>query len=222
MREEASFGGRSKLEGMGGAMESIGTVVALLLTLMILSYLIDDTAIYRLAASLLVGLSVGYFMAVMLWNILIPQWGELLTATDPMRRGLRWLEVGLGLLIMAKGVPRLGLLGDLGLAVALGIGLGVAGAGAVWGTLGPQIAAGAGRGITLGWVATLLALLAVQFYAPPTAGRIGSSVWKGLQSLGRAVWAFALGTLFGGALITGISLLIGRAEFLIQALSQWR
>ncbi|MFN3929919.1 MAG: hypothetical protein ACK4OK_09840 [Thermoflexus sp.] len=202
-------------------MESMGMMVALLLTLMIFSYLIDDTAVYRLAASLLVGLSVGYFMAVMLWNVLIPQWRELATTTDPLRRNVLFAEVGLGALILAKGVPRLGFLGDLGLAVALGIGLGTAGAGAVVGTLGPQIAAGAGRGITLGLVATLLALLAAQFYRPPIQARILSTVWTGLQALGRAVWAFALGALFGGALITGISLLIGRAEFLIQALGQW-
>jgi len=202
-------------------MESVGTVVALLLTLMILSYLIEDTAIYRLAASLLVGLSVGYFMAVMLWNVLIPQWRELMAAADPARRGLLFLEVGLGILILARGVPRLGLLGDLGLAVALGIGLGTAGAGAVFGTLGPQVAAGGRAGGVLGVTATLLALLAAQFYRPPVRGRIPDSVWSGIQALGRAVWAFALGTLFGGALITGISLLIGRAEFLIQALNQW-
>lgn len=202
-------------------MELMGMVVALLLTLMILSYLIDDTAVYRLAASLLVGLSVGYFMAVMLWNVLIPQWREIMTTTDSLRRGLLFLEVGLGVLILAKGVPRLGLIGDLGLAVALGIGLGTAGAGAVFGTLGPQLMAGTGQGITLGLAATLLALLAAQFYRPPTRGRILESIWTGIQALGRAVWAFALGTLFGGALITGISLLIGRAEFLIQTLSQW-
>ncbi|GBD09642.1 hypothetical protein HRbin22_01900 [Candidatus Thermoflexus japonica] len=203
------------------AMESMGTIVALLLTLMILSYLIDDTAVYRLAASGLVGLSVGYFMAVMLWNVLIPQWRELMTTTDPLRRGLLFLEVGLGVLILAGGVPRLGRVGDLGLAVALGIGLGTAGAGALWGTLGPQLMAGAGQGITLGLVATLLALLTAQFYRPPARGRILSATWMGVQALGRAVWAFALGTLFGSALITGISLLIGRAEFLIQTLSQW-
>ncbi|HXF69336.1 MAG TPA: hypothetical protein VNK89_05985 [Thermoflexus sp.] len=202
-------------------MESMGMMVALLLTLMILSYLIDDTAIYRLAASLLVGLSVGYFMAVMLWNVLIPQWRELMTTTDPLRRDLLFAEVGLGALILAKGVPRFGFLGDLGLAVALGVGLGTAGAGVVLGTLGPQIAAGAGRGITLGLIATLLALLAAQFYRPRIQARIPSAVGTGLQALGRAVWAFALGALFGGALITGISLLIGRAEFLIQALGQW-
>ncbi len=202
-------------------MDFVGMVLALLLTLMVLSYLIDDTAVYRLAASLLVGFSVGYFMAVMLWNILIPQWREIMTTTDPLRRNLLFLEAGLGILLLAKGVPRLGLVGDLGLAVALGIGLGTAGAGAVFGTLGPQLMAGAGQGITLGLVATLLALLTAQFYRPPARGRILERLWTGVQALGRAVWAFALGTLFGGALITGISLLIGRAEFLIQMLSQW-
>ncbi len=201
-------------------MESIGMAVALLFTLMILSYLIDDTAVYRLAASVLVGLSVGYFTAVMLWNVLIPQWRELMSTTDSLRRGLLTLEAGLGVLILARGVPRLGLLGDLGLAAALGIGLGTAGAGAVLGTLGPQLMAGAGQGMTLGLVATLLALLAAQFYRP-AGGRVLEAIWNGVQALGRAVWAFALGTLFGGALITGISLLIGRAEFLIQALSSW-
>ncbi len=199
----------------------LGTVIALLLTLMILSYLIDDTAVYRVAASLLVGLSVGYFVAAMLWNVLIPQWRELLTAADPTRRGVLALEAGLGILLLAKGLPRLSFLGDLGLAVALGIGLGTAGAGAIWGTLGPQIAAGAGQGLSLGLAATLLALLAAQFYRPPARGRVLGPAWAGLQGLGRAVWAFALGTLFGGALITGISLLIGRAEFLIQVLSRW-
>ncbi|MCS6963924.1 hypothetical protein [Thermoflexus sp.] len=202
-------------------MGSIGMVVALLLTLMILSYLIDDTAVYRLAASLLVGLSVGYFMAVVLWNVLISQWREIMTTTDSLRRGLLFLQVGLGVLILAKGVPRLGLVGDLGLAIALGIGLGTAGAGAVFGTLGPQLMAGVGQGISVGLVATLLALLAAQFYRPPARGPVWGRVWTGVQALGRAVWAFALGALFGSALITGISLLIGRAEFLIQTLSQW-
>ncbi|MCS7250965.1 MAG: hypothetical protein RMK32_04930 [Anaerolineae bacterium] len=202
-------------------MESIETVVGLLLTMMILSYLIDDTAVYRLAASLLVGLSVGYFMAAMIWNVLIPQWRELMTVTDSLRRGLLFVQVGLGISIMAKGIPRLGLMGDLGLAIAMGIGVGTAGAGAVFGTLVPQLTAGMGQGIGVGLLATLLALLGVQFYRPPVRGLWMDSIWAGLQALGRAVWAFALGTLFGGVLITGISLLIGQAEFLIQTFSQW-
>jgi hypothetical protein len=202
-------------------MEAMGTALAVFLTLMILSYLIEDTAVYRLAASLLVGLSIGYFTAVMLWNVLIPQWRALLVAVDPARRAFLLLQLGLGLLVLAKGVPRLGILGDLGLAIALGVGLGIAGAGALFGTIGPQVAAGAGQGFTLGLAATLLALLAAQFYRPPARSPALSAAWVVLQGLGRAVWAFTLGALFGSALITGISLLIGRAEFLIQALSRW-
>lgn len=202
------------------SLETVGTALGLILTLMVFSYLIDDTPVYRLAASLLVGLSLGYFMALMLWNVLIPHWRESLGAPDPARWPWLLAELILGLLVLARGLPRLGWLGDLGLAAALGIGLGTAGVGALLGTVVPQVQAGAGQGISLALAATLLALLAAQFYAPPARIRFLASAVKGLQALGRGIWAFALGALFGGALITAVSLLIGRAEFLIQAFNR--
>jgi hypothetical protein len=133
-------------------MEAVGTALAVFLTLMILSDLIEDTAVYRLAASLLVGLSIGYFTAVMLWNVLIPQWRALPAAEDPARRAFLLLQLGLGLLVLAKGVPRLGILGDLGLAIAPGGGPGDRrGGGAVRDHRGLRWPRGRARGSPWGW-----------------------------------------------------------------------
>src|SRR4029079_1004104 len=53
--------------------ELIGGVVAALLTLMVFSYLLGANPLWRIAQSLLVGVSVGYVTLVLLTQVIAPQ-----------------------------------------------------------------------------------------------------------------------------------------------------
>ena len=52
-------------------MELLGGIVGMLLTVLILSYIIGDNPLYRLALHVLVGASVGYAVAVALVTVLV-------------------------------------------------------------------------------------------------------------------------------------------------------
>ena len=56
----------------------IGSIVAGLLTLMVFSYLIGANPLWRIAQSLLVGVSVGYVTLVLLTQVIAPQAGKVI------------------------------------------------------------------------------------------------------------------------------------------------
>src|SRR3989304_2123978 len=53
-------------------MEAVETAVAAVLTIMILSYLVGDNALYRLATHILVGVGAAFVVAVAIGQVLYP------------------------------------------------------------------------------------------------------------------------------------------------------
>ena len=98
------------------AVETIGTLVGIVLTLLVFSYLLGDNALYRLAEHLFVGVAVGYAVVIAFHNVLAP---KLLTPLVGAIEEGNWgqtslllLALAFGLLLLLKPVKSLSWLGN--------------------------------------------------------------------------------------------------------------
>ncbi|MBL8056399.1 MAG: hypothetical protein JNK29_06845 [Anaerolineales bacterium] len=123
-------------------LDFIGAVLGLTLTVAILSYVIGDNPLYRLAVHLFIGVAAGYAVVVALVNVIVPQLILVLLSGPALDEliilGLSWLLV---LLLLLKLVNTQSAPGRLPVAYLVGLGAAVAVGGAVTGTLFPQTAA---------------------------------------------------------------------------------
>lgn len=208
----------------------IGMAVAALLTLMVYSYLVlDDNLVFRLAAHILVGVAVGYAVVVAVHNVLIPR---LWAIPSDLTLLVPFLLCLFLLVRPAKGVAWFS---NYPIALMLGVGAGLAIVGAVAGTLVPQVMGSAvrfqfsvadplalvnGLIILVGVIVTLLSFHFTARRAGP-AGRL-LHLFR-VRLAGRFFIAVALGSLFAGLLVSRLSLLVGRIEFLIESAGlAWR
>ncbi len=210
----------------------VGTWVAALLTLAVLSYLLGDNILFRLAEHLLVGVAAGYAVAVawrdVLWPRLVTLW------QDPLGHWYDGLFFLLGLMLLGRGVRRLSSLGNIPLAILVGAGAGFALGGAFLGTLLPQVRDTIAPitpqpygGGWSGWARAVDAILlilgtvaALTFFtyhreAQGKGGRFSQGVIRFWGSAGRKVMMVAFGALLAGAAATFFALLQSRLFFLI-------
>jgi hypothetical protein len=228
---------------------TIGTIVAFTLTLMVYCYLAKDIpllrAIYRVAAYLLIGVTLGYAAIVAWHSVLSPR---LLLRLES---GQWWYLVPLGLclLLLAKARRSWSGVGNIPLAFVFGVGAALAVGGALSGTLLPQIQAAflslnpvhyqgqtAQDGgvslifvtnaalVTLGTICTLLAFS----YSVGTGtrdGRPGRRLLDGVvqvaSGFGRVFIMFTVGALLATTSISLLSVLVDRIRFLVETLWSW-
>lgn len=211
----------------------VGTWVAALLTLAVLSYILGYNGFFRLAEHLFVGIAAGYAAAVA-WNSVL--WPRLLKLWQaPAAYWHYGLFFALGVLLLARGVRRLSVLANLPLAVLVGAGAGLALGGALLGSLLPQTRASivsvspahyggglAGWGyavsallLVLGTVA-VLAMFTYQRGGEGRLARIGDGLVRLLSGAGRKVVMIAFGALFAGAAVSFFALLQSRISFLVN------
>ncbi len=199
----------------------LGAIVGLVLTLMILSYLLGDNPLFRLAMYLFVGVAAGYAVVVAVQNVIIPQLFLPVLAmgsqtVDPGQitlLGFSWL---LALLFLLKLQPS-NLIGRFPLALLAGVGAAVAVGGAITGTLLPQAAASAfpiqfadpgalltGVIIAAGVAATLLTFHYGVRVAPRGEGRgaVAQVIQTGIAPIGRILIGLTFGVMYAG-LIAG-------------------
>lgn len=211
-----------------------GMTIAAILTLFVYSYLLRDNPLYKLAEHLLVATGVAYALVVAVYWVLIPKLFEPLQTNATNRPDLL-IPLVLGLLLLAKAMPRGSKLGNPSTAYLIGVGLALAMGGALVGTLIPQAQATMLPIVPLGnlslsealsnliLIVGTLAVLFSFFYLKP---QIGLGVPKLEQeptrpptrwyTLGRWFMMITFGTIFGGMTLTYISLLVGRWDFLIN------
>ncbi|MBC7237320.1 MAG: hypothetical protein H5T69_15875 [Chloroflexi bacterium] len=215
-----------------GTAELVGTWVAALLTLAILSYVFGENPFFRFAEYLFVGIAAGYAGALA-WNHVL--WPRLhLLLDDPYTYWHYGIFFVLGLLLLARGVESLSSLGNLPLAVLFGTGAALAAGGALAGSLIPQMGATVrsispttyGGGL-LGWAYAIdafllilgtIATLATFHYAARGRGPLNALGEWAIRTLGRVGQKFimiAFGALFAGALLTFFAVLRSRIEFLL-------
>ncbi len=117
----------------------IAGVIAFLFTVMVLSYLIGDNPLFRVAIYIFVGVSAGYVAMVAWWQVIWPDVVVKAMSGAPTDRALLAVPVLLGGLLLMKAWPPLSRLGTPAMGLLAGAGAAVALGGALSGTLLPQI-----------------------------------------------------------------------------------
>ena len=209
--------------------ESVGPWVAGLLTLAVLSTAFVENRASRAAFGLFIGAATGYVAAI-IWRLVL--WPRVvLVLQNPLEQWPLLVWFLLGLLLLTRGLASASWLSNVSLAYLIGVGVALAIGGAVLGTAVPQLVAVATvrRQFEPGsWPAVLNALLV----AVGTGGvlfRFAYTGWGGKGTLGK-LWArlvgswgqvgnafllVAFGALFAMAIITLLSLLTSRLQFLL-------
>jgi hypothetical protein len=219
--------------------DTLGVWLGVLLTLLVFSYLVRDTFLFRLASSLLVGTAIGYGSAVILrtvlwdglfvplfsgaaynsaagWPLYIPNWQYL-------------IPLALGVLLLTKLVSNWSTAGNVSLGYLFGVGAALAIGGALSGALVPQLGATIlSISPTLGlenWVNNLLivlgslgALLAFRFSTGLAARplRVYSAIANVWGNLGRGFILVAFGAIFATTLTARVSALVGQVYFILH------
>lgn len=203
-------------------MENIGTPLAFTLTLMVFSYLLGDNFLYRLAVYVFAGLAAAYITIVTVQGVLLPLTNP--NGDQPGEALLLLVSLGLGLLLLLKATGRFTWLSNLAMAFIVAVGTAVAIVGAVSGTLLP-LAAGIGRAgnTTLEsiiiFIGVTTSLIYFQYLSRrnPDGTITHSRVIHVLKSIGQGFIVITLGALYGGAILTNLTILSERIGFLLGA-----
>jgi hypothetical protein len=212
--------------------------VGAFLTLCIFSFLYKDNPFYRFAEHLFVGVSAGYYIILNFWTVIVPNLWEPLKRTFQNAGGpegmqslflaklgdyrvLLLIPAILGLLLFTRLFGKIGWLSRWALAVIIGVYAGIRTTGAaqadfiaqVQGSLQPLWIQGDLAGslnamiFTVGLVTSLLFF----FYSREHRGGLGVASKLGIYFL-----MVSFGAGYGYTVMSRISLLIGRFQFLLE------
>ncbi len=219
-----------------------GVWVAALLTLCIFSFLYKDNPLYKFAEHLFVGVSAGYYIVLNFWTVVIPNlWDPLVrtfTGHDPVTHAVvvqvggpftaslgdyrAWflLPALLGLLLFTRMVSRIDWMSRWSLAIIIGVYAGLKTTGFAQGDLvaqvqaslqplwGPDLATSLNAILfTVGLITSLLFF----FYSREHKGTLGVLARTGIVFL-----MVSFGAGYGYTVMSRLSLLIGRFQFLIE------
>lgn len=199
-------------------LDPLGTWIAAFLTLAALSFLYKDNPFFRFAESLFAGVSLGYYVGIVLNQTLEPNLFE------PMRQNFaqNWdlLVPGLlGLMLYMRYVPRVGWVSRYALSIYVTYYIGVEFTRRIHGEVLPQI----GRAMlplssvdlpTLSsgvYVVGVLSVLIYFFFS-----REQNAVTRPISRLGVWFLMISFGAAFGFTVMGRVALLIGRLNFLLQ------
>lgn len=217
--------------------EGIAGFLSLLFTIMVLSYLVGDNPAFRLAIHAFIGVSAGYVAAIVLVQVIGNQLLSPLTTafTNPETLSATLVSVGfplvLGLVLLAKLSPRLEWLGRPVVAFLVGTGAAAAVAGAMMGTIYPQVTSSVnlfGQNIIQGvfvLVGTVATLAYFQFSVTrkSAAGESGKRGWfmTAFAFVGQVFIAMTLGAVFAGTFSAALTALIDRAQSVVLFFDQF-
>jgi hypothetical protein len=231
------------LERISQLADPIGAIIGFVLTIMVLSYIIGDNILFRLAISIFIGAASGYAAVVILYNVL---WYQVLVpvlqifTTGKFDNLVTYATrvvpaVILGIWMITKLSQRMARWGTPVLAFLTGIGAATVIAGAVRGTILPQVEASVNllnvRTVPpelsnlVGWfinglvvlVGTVTTLIYFQFGIKPAeegAPVKRSIILDYLSTVGQGFIVVTLGVLFAGVYLATLSALIDRVRFL--------
>jgi hypothetical protein len=220
--------------------EFLALQVAALLTLGIVSFLYKDNPFYKLCESVFLGVSAGYWFVVLFWENMVPKLYENIShaytkpVTDAGVPSLLYVvALILGIMMLMRLVPKLGWMSRWPLSVVVGATAGL------WfltymqsnalaqlrATLLPivnfeAIRAGTGVGLS-GWFSRYLGNLVIitgtvtglcYFYF----SKEHKGVFGGLARVGIYFLMITFGASFGYTVMSRMSLLLGRIDFMIS------
>lgn len=214
------------------AADIILGLISCILTIMVLSYLVGDNPLFRVAVFIFVGVSAGYVGAVALYQVILPK-VIMPLVNDPRANLALLMPILLSLLLLAKIFPRISWLGSASMAFMVGVSAAVAIAGALIGTIVPQFIAaiapfgledstGVGSMIenlaegAIMLLGTVTTLAYFHFGVKTSASGTGSTnpVMRVLGLIGQFFIAVTFGVLFTGAYAAAVSALIARMYFI--------
>ena len=226
------------------SLDLVAGILGFIFTLLIFSYLLGDNPLFRVAIYIFIGVSSGYIAAVALWQVIIPRLLYPLyfaiTSGDMVTTVVLAVPLLAGVLLLV--FPRQSGLGQVVMAFLVGVGAAVTIAGALIGTLIPQLlgtinafdmTAFAGKGLpalveplsTAGiiLIGTVLTLAYFHFSARPKVD--GSTRRLGLIEFlawgGRAIIGIALGAIYAGVYAAALTALIERISSLINFIGKF-
>ena len=215
--------------------EGIGIWIGALLTFCVFSFLYKDNPFYKLAEHLFVGVSAGYYIILNFWTVIYPNLMEPLARAFAgrgvsERTGMFAAELGdyrgyllfpavLGVLLFTRLFGRIGWLSRWSLAIIIGVYAGIQTTGfaqgdfvaQVQGSLQPLWTGGLAGSLnavifTVGLITTLLFF----FFSREHRGALGVASRLGVYFL-----MIGFGAGYGYTVMSRISLLIGRFQFLL-------
>ena len=230
-------------------LDFIEMIVAAFVTVMILSYVIGDNVLFRIATYLFIGIASGFAGAIAWANVVKPTLVQPLIDKELVslfsREGavtflIPWMLV---LFLLLKLSPRLSRFGSFPVALLVGVGAAVVVGGSITGTLIPQSRAAAemlsqeivfntsGEPLSI-WLenlisalvlilATISVLIYFRFSAQRemTGGARRSRIAEIFAYLGQIFIAVTFGVMYAGALMATIVVLAQRFQFLHDVLT---
>lgn len=212
------------------SVDQIGLWAGFILTLMVFSYLLGDNFLYRLAVYIFVGLSAGFLLMVTVSNVILPWTRLTVLSGDRDQLILGSVPFVFAILLLLKTTSRLNRVGNLALAILIGIGTAVALVGAVMGTLIPLVGGTAqsvttdplnGFLVVFGVVCTLIYFQYLARRAPGLQAGVNRRglIGRTFGTIGQGVIVITLGALYGGAILTGLTILSERVAFIFARIS---
>lgn len=216
----------------------VWTLAGFILTLLILSYLIGDNPLFRLASYVFGGAAAGYVAVIIIYQVLLPRLIRPLQEGVMRENGVALVALILSALMLTKLSRHLSHLGTIPMAYLVGVGAAVVVGGAVLGTITRQVQAtvnvlgfqpdaalGSSQYIPLleGFivlVGTVSSLVYFHFGAssqpnqPPQRPKMVG--W--IASIGQIFIAITLGALFAGVYATAITALVDRLDYLANTI----
>lgn len=196
--------------------EILGTWIAAGLTLMMFSFIYRDNVFFKFGEHLYLGISVGYFITIQYWQVLVPD----------VYRAIRYdhnywvlIPAMLGIFILLRLVPKVAWLSRMSFAFYIGGFAGVAIPMNIHGYFLPQLYEtlrpfDAPLGQNINQIIILLAVFTVLiffFFSLEHKRLVGS-----ISRVGLFFIMISFGASFGYTVMARISLLIGRFQFLIN------
>lgn len=238
------------LERISQLADPIGAIIGFVLTIMVLSYIIGDNVLFRLAVSIFVGVASGYAAVLILYNVI---WHQVLVplfevfSSGKTASLLTYITHVVPAIILAawmvtKISPRLSRVSTPVLAFLTGIGAATVIAGAVRGTILPQVgasmnllniqAARPDMNDLVGWfingvvilVGTVTTMIYFHFGVKRQEEGVPaqrSVVMEYLSTAGQGFIVVTLGVLFAGVYIAALSALLNRIQFIWDIITRF-
>ena len=198
-----------------------GVLVGGILTLIVFSYLLGDTPLFRVAQAIFVGVTIGYAATVAIDVVLYQRMIEPLMTTPG-----KWIlvipEFVLGLVLLTKLRAKWAPIGNISIAFLFGTGGALAIGGALRGTLLQQLSATI---VPLNSIDNLLLVcgtsgvfLSFRFVklSDRPATRALDILARGWSYFGRWFMLIAFGAIFADTAVSRISILISRVHYVLH------
>lgn len=206
--------------------QTVVDIIAIVLTLAVLSRIVGSNPVFRAAQYLLVGVSLGLAFVIAYHQVLLPTARGVLVGTTP-NLILYGVPLLLGVLLLPRAIGRqeLSWLANIPLAVTFGVGAALVIGGSIVGTLIPQILDSArplsgSSADVIGTVILTLAtaiILAGFYYTVPRQSGSGRVVAIAAMA-GHWVLMIAFGFFFAATFQTYLTALMERLQFIVAFL----